>query len=433
MPDPTFSAQDAVPGFQRFDAKQIARIRSIKTALPSAKGKRAKLDHKELHRLYIGARQRQAQYDKTQGPMDQQIRDAVTTKFQPQADQLIGGARSANQQATNIATYGDQYRQVLDGIRAQSQAASQQVLTDLHTSSDNQATQGQAERKQMTDQLTSDAGRRGQTVDPSSIANALAAGSGRADISAAESARVAAQAKRSLDTLDAIKATSFSQQAQMSQTERNKAQGLLKQLAQLKGAAADYAGSTKSKILSDQATQALQQQALGIKGATADATIQNQKATLGIRKSALGIQQQNADTNRYRATHPSAGKGGKTGPSSASKRSVINKVGGVNGQFNSAIHGDTLIRHDGSHMKVDRAHEDQLVTLIQGKVGDPALAKAIVQQKLYGGVGPKTAARIKKRYHVPLSSLGFSPMQQTSKSTPKYDANGNAVTVVSGG
>jgi hypothetical protein len=410
---------------KRYDADQEKQLKRIKKALGGHHMTHNQMvnSRKKAEQIHKAGRKNLAAYNngdptgaRSIGDIQREADSATSLKFGDAEKSYNTEIGQDPQQQANIGNWYQNYLNAVQSAHDNTAGAfanAQASMANATAASQNAFNQNQT---QINNDAAKSAALRGATVDPNvaSTANQAAASNrSSADQFGGLIGTLGASATTNLDTRKSIGAGEEIAQHLLQSKRTGELKSKLRDLLKDKG---DYrvvqigAGRDNERKYKEELA------AFGLDQQTAAQKAQAAAADLGLKANSQKISQGNL-TERQRhdlameqnAANKKASKGAKN-ITPAAKRTAITKVGTTLGQLKSNIKGGILTRGDGSKFPVNAKNEASFVTLIQSKVGDPYLAKALAQEIIWGGVGPGTESALHKRFGLSLKSFGLHRM-----------------------
>lgn len=309
--------------------------------------------------------------------------DSLTAQeFDPQE-------RALNQQQTNIPAWFQDYQNQISASAAnlKNQFDAQQGAAQARAT--NMATEAQTSNAALFDRLRADAEKRGATLDAGVQEQAERARQNRQSLANTFTQGVGTQG---LNT-----ATNYA--GKSDSAARGRLEALTRLAGQQRGLK-QQRGQRRTELIGQleekERRYALERSAFGLDQAKAQADMQESAADRALKKRGLDIQQQNADTNRYRAEKSPAGKKKRPtqGPGSLTRNQENTIIDGVNSaqawvkrlrkggapesEIRNLLAGGGKIGPKGNKMTVPKIPKDYINAaydlIVHGKLSQPNVA-----------------------------------------------------------
>lgn len=367
------------------------------------------------HKLQVTRRQNKALTgqvnQKNADPYADQIKSAVSLKFGPQETQLNQLTAASDQRQGQLHDWFGQYVASVNAAKEQQAKDQATAVTQIRGDQNVAQTSDQAGQAKL-DQSAADLAKiTGGNFDSGRNTEAQAESNRRAlgDINVAQLAKTGLADVTYLGNR-ATTGAAFETRAHLDEGARKS--NLTKQLGDLRAQKGDYAVQYGQQLKQQDITNQLNQAALGVKAQTAantaalgeeriKVTSQNSKRSARTQRTRIRDQRERDAYQRahglgpYKPPKGSSPKG--SGPTRAQKLSAQNKYDQAVSTLNLA--GKPYVAKKG---------EAFMRNYLTSQKGVPAwLAQAAVQTVLYGGVGPTTARKVRKKYGIKLKQ--FTP------------------------
>jgi hypothetical protein len=311
--------------------------------------------------------------------------------------------RASEQRSLDIPAWFEEFRAKQEALRRSTVGAYDMQAANTRSAAASGQAMDVAQTGDLMAKMQADAAKRGAAVDPTVQSTAdQASASRRAALErfAAQAGTQAANATADYNTRIGI-ADRDSIEKRLGESKRRGA--IQKERGQFKG-------KRIGELREGERKYALERQAFGldVKKAENDAAAD---------AAQLAISQQNADTsaasleerrrhNQVVENEPSGGSGG--GLTRDDKQSWAKSSNKTLGKLASATKNGVIRRKDGSAVaRINAKNEAKIAEFVRGMVGDELLGKAIAQQLVWGGVGPGTEKALRKKFRMPIKSLGL--------------------------
>lgn len=372
--------------------QQISRERKILRTHLSGKDREK---HRKVYKKLLARR-----YPDPTAPLSGQgIERQVNVEARMQYDPA---ERASDQRVKDIPAWFEDYTAKSAGLRDSTLGAFNSAADKTRTAAVSGQARSAADSDALMAQMTADATRRGATVDPTIRQTADQAAASRRSAAEAFAGQLGGQG--------AVAVKGFNTRIDIG--NRDSIDQRVKE-SRRRAAIAQERGQFKTKRIGElregERKYALENAAFGVdqQQATNDALYDEAK---------LDIAQQNADSSQQRAdwaTSPDnpdnqakPGKGGGRTPSNKEKWATNSQK--ALGKVKSRVKKGAMTDKDGARLfRLVPKNEDKLANLVQATVGDELLAKAIAQQTIWGGIGPGMEDALRKKFRMPIKSLGF--------------------------